>query len=416
MRILICIMLFFLKISFAGAANLDCDSEAQNLDMATLKSQGYTINKVFTTYGLTYQYGGTKNFELMPAYELRNKEGDVKFATCKGLYSSPYRYGEYVIVYNETYGSYAKIEPSLTKFYENSYQGIRISYNSGYSYNGELKSEDFKVNNQGDISELVWREKLVASDKPLVKVFGHTRKIINQDCLTGSYLSPLPFTVTNISNTVTVKLKSEDKDYDGEDIAMEGLLEKFKSVKDQCESVLGHINVCNVERYPEVPGSGTRNCYGIDLSESIWYSPIQRYYNRNVPGQITTTLETYEIKCTKYNPWNAAENKCELKDIPKTSSAEQNIRIIEIIDSAGKEDIVVPAEIIVPPGEVSFKLVNHSSFTVTFKGSTNPAEGYLKPYKYGQVPEEAVVLKAMPGNEIKLSPYANKFHFVRFKN
>ena len=91
----------------------------------------------------------------------------------------------------------------------------------------------------------------------------------------------------------------------------------------------------------------------------------------------------------------------------------QEPTIVNIENTQNKEDILAPREVVIPPGGVTIRLINNSSFYVEFNGSTKPSDGSLKP-KSQERRSDSIDIQVMPGNEIMLSPYPHQYQFIRF--
>lgn len=404
------IIVFFIHALpvFASADKLGCDEKSQKLDIENLKSQGYEITKTFKTQVLMYQYGDKKYFELMPAYQLENKDGIVKYATCVGLFNSLIRSGIYIS--NHYYGAYVKINPFMTSLYEMKFDGFRVTGNlsnrrivPGFApFNGVLSTNDVKFNVNGSVFQVLFHR---TGER---EYWGEVQRLVEHQCLNVQ----LPFSKIILSATSTKPTHEKAR------LAVtQELVEKFNQKKNECEGAVGgRITVCKESKYPNsVTRKRNFSCNFTDMKSTDEYYATSDKIDFTVPNQVTHSRTSYDILCLSIEPWQLVEvKKCPLAPVDSAQSPAEEPIIIDIKDTQNREDILVPQEVKIPPGGVEMRLINNSSFYIEFKGSIQPSQGSLKPGIYTSRAVDSINIQVMPGNEIRLSPYPNRYHYIRF--
>jgi len=313
MKIAFCLAILFVfnvAFSFTTMGKLGCDNASQDKDIATLKSQGYEIKKTFQTNVLTYEYGGNKYFELMPAYEMESKEGVIKYATCVGLFNSSLRSGTYIS--NSQYGAYVKIIPYMDPFYEMKFEGVRITGDLKYGtvpsftpYNGELDKADVKFNDRGEVRQVLFHR------EGSREYWGEVKRLMDPQCLNVQ----LPFSEVFLSASSTKSSQEEARK-----AVYQEMEEKFIAKKNECEESLGEIAVCKETRYPDsVTGRTKIKCTFKDMDGTDNYAATKSKIDFSVPNQVTYSLLSYGILCKSLDPWRMVEiKKCLMNPVDPT--------------------------------------------------------------------------------------------------
>jgi hypothetical protein len=408
MRYFLAFSLLFTSLMAAADAQLGCDMTGLMQAVTRFQQQGYKIARIFPTEVLVSQFGPNKNYQTMDAYALENADGDTQFATCRGVTPSPVRAGTYISGEGRfAIGASVEVVPMLTDMFEFM---VRIHHVTGILGHGAIPGNFtpvdqqvygtdrvVKINADGQVYSILLNT--IKYGQQVQYTWGKASRIKDSSCLAKN----LPFSQITFSGATVIGTAESYQETLSK--AKQSLTKASVENESLCKAALGAYSTCKKIKFGTEFECGLKG-FEDDLSHSGTFTYVKYTHN---PEALQIRSEG-RAQCLPLPDWSDdVLKKCELVEIRSdTNLVPTQPTLLQIRNTAQNSDIDVVKEIQIPPAGAAIKIQNDSVFTVDFSGSVAPAQGQLKP-------NEFVIIKAMAGGTLKLSPYPGSDHYISFR-